>query len=114
VDFLSANLSGANLQTAILVNAGLEGAGLTGCRLYSASAWGVKLNRTKQQNLINTRESARDITETVSRWSDCGRRCRDHVGDTQCVGVVASSEHLHNSDQVIEWFGPLRSCVVEA
>jgi uncharacterized protein YjbI with pentapeptide repeats len=49
-----ANLSGANLITAILVDTDLTGADLTGCYVYGVSAWGLKLERAKQHNLIIT------------------------------------------------------------
>jgi uncharacterized protein YjbI with pentapeptide repeats len=57
-----ADLSAADLRAAILVNADLERVDLTGCRIYGASAWGVKLNRAKQQNLIITLPSEPEIT----------------------------------------------------
>jgi hypothetical protein len=49
-----ANLSRANLQVAVLVSADFTGADLTGCRVHGASAWNLKLERTKQQNLVIT------------------------------------------------------------
>ena len=49
-----ANLSGADLQEAILVNTDLTGADLTDCHIHGVSAWGVKLERAKQQNLVIT------------------------------------------------------------
>jgi hypothetical protein len=57
-----ANLSGANLQAAALVDTDLTGADLTGCRIYGASAWNLKLERTKQQNLVITPENEPEIT----------------------------------------------------
>jgi uncharacterized protein YjbI with pentapeptide repeats len=57
-----ANLSGAHLLSATLVNADLTGADLTGCRIYGVSAWGLKLERTKQQNLVITPENEPEIT----------------------------------------------------
>jgi hypothetical protein len=47
-----ANLRGANLEAATLVGTDLTGADLTGCRIYGVSAWRLKLNETKQQNLV--------------------------------------------------------------
>src|SRR5262245_13333394 len=54
-----ANLSGAHLMRthlngAILVGTDLTDADLTSCRVYGVSAWRLKLERTKQQNLIIT------------------------------------------------------------
>jgi hypothetical protein len=42
--------------------ADLTGADLTGCRIYGVAAWSVELERTKQQNLIITREFEPEIT----------------------------------------------------
>jgi uncharacterized protein YjbI with pentapeptide repeats len=66
-DLSRANLSGAdlseaNLQTATLVETVLRGADLTGCRIYGVSAWGLKLERTKQQNLVLTHKDEPTVT----------------------------------------------------
>jgi len=67
-NFIRANLSGANLtgaslQAAILVDADFTDADLTGCRIYGIAAWGLKLERAKQQNLLIARSSDEpDIT----------------------------------------------------
>ena len=58
-----ADLSEASLQGAILVDTDLTGADLTGCHIHGVSAWGLKLDeRTKQQNLVITREDEPVIT----------------------------------------------------
>jgi hypothetical protein len=57
-----ADLSGADLQFATLVEADLTDADLTGCRIYGIYAWGLKLERAKQQNLLTTRVGEPDIT----------------------------------------------------
>jgi hypothetical protein len=44
------------------VNTDLTGADLTGCHIYGVSAWGLKLERAKQQNLIITRPREPEIT----------------------------------------------------
>src|SRR5262249_16528730 len=49
-----ANLSGINLQLATLVATDLTGADLTGSYIHGVSAWDLKLERTKQQNLVIT------------------------------------------------------------
>jgi hypothetical protein len=49
-----ANLISTSLNGAILVDADLTDADLTGCRIYGVSAWRLKLERTKQQNLVIT------------------------------------------------------------
>lgn len=58
-DFYFANLQGVNLKDADLtfanlVGANLEGAILTNCKIYGISAWGVKLDKTEQSNLVIT------------------------------------------------------------
>jgi hypothetical protein len=70
--FLGSNLSGANLSGAVLtggslafstlVNVNLTGADLTGCDVYGVSAWHLKLENAKQQNLIITPENEPEIT----------------------------------------------------
>ena len=57
-----ANLNGADLEAATLVDTGLTGADLTGCHIYGVSAWGLKLERTKQQNLVITPRDEPAIT----------------------------------------------------
>src|SRR5215831_16610167 len=47
-----ANLRGARLERATLIETNFSGADLTGCRIYGVSAWCLKLNETKQQNLV--------------------------------------------------------------
>ena len=49
-----ADLAGANLESAILMDADLTGADLTGCRTHGVSAWRLKLDGAKQQNLLIT------------------------------------------------------------
>ena len=66
--FLSgANLSGANLnnvdlRAAALLETNLTGADLTGCRIYGVSAWDLKVEGAKQQNLVITPENEPEIT----------------------------------------------------
>jgi len=63
VTFLSkADLSGADLQFATLVEANVTDADLTGCRVYGVSAWGLKLDGAKQQNLVITRGDEPTVT----------------------------------------------------
>ena len=57
-----ANLSEANLEGTVLLNTDLTGADLTGCRIYGVSAWGLKLERAKQQSLIITDHNEPEIT----------------------------------------------------
>jgi hypothetical protein len=61
---LNTNLSEANLSGAILIKADLRGArllntdltdaDLTGCHIFGVSAWGLKLEGTKQHDLVIT------------------------------------------------------------
>jgi hypothetical protein len=53
-DLSEADLRGANLLATTLVGTDLTGADLTGCRIYGVSAWRLKLERAKQQNLVIT------------------------------------------------------------
>jgi hypothetical protein len=61
-DLSEANLGWAQLNRATLVGTDLTLADLTGCRVYGVSAWGLKLERTKQQNLVITPLDAPEIT----------------------------------------------------
>jgi hypothetical protein len=47
----AADLFGADLEHAAMVETFLSGADLTGCRIYGISAWNLKLEATKQQNV---------------------------------------------------------------
>jgi uncharacterized protein YjbI with pentapeptide repeats len=68
----AANLHGANLNAAILRGADLQGsqlvdtdfrdADLTNCRIFGISAWLLKLEGAKQQNLVITHEGEPEIT----------------------------------------------------
>jgi Pentapeptide repeats (8 copies) len=58
-----ANLYRADLQAATLVGTDFSGAELNDCRIYGVSAWRLKLDsRTKQQNLVITRQDEPEIT----------------------------------------------------
>jgi uncharacterized protein YjbI with pentapeptide repeats len=57
-----ANLGGADLWAVTLVDTDLTGADLTGCRIYGVSAWNLKLERTKQQNLVITKVDEPTVT----------------------------------------------------
>jgi uncharacterized protein YjbI with pentapeptide repeats len=67
-DLMRANLNGADLRSAKLANTSLthtdlRNADLTGCIVYGVSAWDVKLEGTKQQNLVITVPS--DVLEGI-------------------------------------------------
>jgi uncharacterized protein YjbI with pentapeptide repeats len=55
-------VSPANLQRATLVDADLTAADLTGCHIYGVSAWRLKLEKTKQQDLVITPGNEPTIT----------------------------------------------------
>jgi uncharacterized protein YjbI with pentapeptide repeats len=57
-----ANLRGADLTGALLVGTNLTGADLTGCRVYGISAWNLKLEGAKQQDLVITPDDEPAIT----------------------------------------------------
>jgi uncharacterized protein YjbI with pentapeptide repeats len=61
-DLSKAKLSEALLQAATLVETDLRGADLSGCRIHGVSAWGLKLDGAKQQDLVITRENEPEIT----------------------------------------------------
>jgi hypothetical protein len=46
----------------MLVNTDLTGADLTGCRIHGISAWRLKLDGAKQQNLVITPENEPTVT----------------------------------------------------
>ena len=49
-----AHLAGANLNEATLIDTDLTDADLTGCRIFGISAWRLKLEGAKQNNLVIT------------------------------------------------------------
>jgi Pentapeptide repeats (8 copies) len=61
-DLSEAKLGQATLYGAQLVDTNLTGADLTGCRIFGVSAWDLKLEGTKQQNLVITRWGEPEIT----------------------------------------------------
>jgi hypothetical protein len=61
-DLSKADLSYADLTLTNLVQTNLTRADLTNCRIYGVSAWGVKLEEAKQQNLVITTDGEPEIT----------------------------------------------------
>jgi uncharacterized protein YjbI with pentapeptide repeats len=61
-NFSGANLSGGQLIAARLVETDLTSADLTGCHIYGSSAWNLKLEGTKQQDLVITRPEESTVT----------------------------------------------------
>jgi uncharacterized protein YjbI with pentapeptide repeats len=78
-----ANLSGADLQAAILVNTDLTGADLTACHIYGISAWNLKLEGTKQQNLL------------ITRWDEPAITV-DNIEVAQFVYLLLHNEKIRN------------------
>ncbi len=61
-DLRKANLSDANLMYSALVQTNLKEATLTGCSIYGISAWSLRLEGAKQQNLNISNEEDPAIT----------------------------------------------------
>jgi|SRR6267142_898799 len=61
-DLSGADLYAADLNRATLVHTNLSGADLTGCHIYGISAWNLKLEGTKQQDLVITHWTEPEIT----------------------------------------------------
>jgi hypothetical protein len=61
-DLRDAVLVGAALTLAYFIGTNLENADITGCHVYGVSAWGVKLEGARQQNLIITDAGQPTIT----------------------------------------------------
>jgi len=57
-----AELTGADLQASTLMKTDFTAADLSGCHVYGVSAWGLKLDGTKQQNLVITDTDEPEIT----------------------------------------------------
>jgi hypothetical protein len=79
------NLCGAVLEGAALVDVDLTGADLTGCRVYGVSAWSLKLERTKQQNLVITPTFRDEPTVTV-----------DNIGVAQFIYLLLHNEKIRD------------------
>jgi hypothetical protein len=52
----------AGIAGVILLETNFTDADLTGCSVHGVSAWGLKLERTKQQNLVITPRDEPEIT----------------------------------------------------
>jgi hypothetical protein len=76
-------LSGADLSGAGLVMADLTDADLTGCRVYGVSAWDLKLDKAKQQNLLITGVNQPAITV-------------DNIEVAQFVYLMLRNEKIRN------------------
>lgn len=61
-DLAGANLSATDLSGAVLIRTNLERAVLTGCKVYGISAWSLKLDGAKQNDLVITPYSQPIIT----------------------------------------------------
>ena len=92
-NLIEADLREADLRFAVLVGTDLTNADLTGCRVYAISAWDVKLEGAKQQNLI--------ITETDEP--------RITVDDME---VVSFSQLFLHGEKILGLFDALTSKIV--
>ena len=61
-DLIEANLIEADLRAATLIDTDLTDADLTDCRIFGVSAWRLKLEGAKQQNLVITAGDEPEIT----------------------------------------------------
>jgi len=61
-DLRNAKLAGSNLEGSNFSGADLRGADLTGCYVYAISAWNVRLEGSKQKDLVITPEGEPEIT----------------------------------------------------
>jgi hypothetical protein len=59
---LPRRINGADLSGATLIDTDLTAADLTGCRIFGISAWRLKLEGAKQQNLVITDKGESEIT----------------------------------------------------
>jgi uncharacterized protein YjbI with pentapeptide repeats len=80
-NLVEANLSGADLGFADLVWTNLTGADLTGCQILGVSAWNLKLERAKQQDLVITGPGEPAITV-------------DNIEVAQCIYFLLHNEKM--------------------
>jgi hypothetical protein len=105
----NANLRGAILDYAVLVDTNLSGADLTGCHIYGISAWDLKLEGTKQQNLVITKQNRPEITV-------------DNIEVAQFIYILLNNEKIrHVIDTItskvvliLGRFSPERKAVLDA
>jgi hypothetical protein len=71
-----------------MLNADLTGADLTGCHVHGVSAWGLKLERTKQQNLVITPEDEPAITV-------------DNIEVAQFIYLLLNNQNIKNAVDTI-------------
>src|SRR5262245_45378214 len=82
-DLSGASLIGADLRAAILIDTNFSGADLTGCHVHGVSAWGLKLERTKQQNLVIATKDEPKITV-------------DNIEVAQFIYLMASNQKVRD------------------
>jgi uncharacterized protein YjbI with pentapeptide repeats len=105
-----ANLSGINLQLAILVETDLTGADLTGSYIHGVSAWDLKLERTKQQNLVITSTSSGEPKVAVDNIEVAqfvylllhNEKIRDVIDTVGKKGVLLLGRFTENRIQILE------------
>jgi hypothetical protein len=105
-----ANLSGADLFAATLLDTDLTGADLTGCRIYGISAWDLKLEGAKQQNLLITPEDEPEIT--VDNIGGTSRRQREFAMFADLQGRYHWVLTIHRYDSQAQLIAELGEKVI--
>jgi uncharacterized protein YjbI with pentapeptide repeats len=62
VNLTNSDMKGADLSGAIFIGTELKNADISGCRVYGISAWDLKTENLKQDNLIITKNDEPEIT----------------------------------------------------
>jgi pentapeptide repeat protein len=103
-----AKLSGADLRGASLVKTNLDGADVTGCRIYGISAWALKLDNTKQQDLVITHEDEPEITVDNLEVAQFiylmlnNRKIRDVIDTVTSKAVLILGRFTHERKAVLD------------
>jgi hypothetical protein len=90
------------------VNSDLSGADLTGCRIYGVSAWRLKLERAKQQNLIITDFDEPTVTVDNIEVAQFiylmlnNQKVRDVIDTITSKAVLILGRFTHNRKAVLD------------
>jgi uncharacterized protein YjbI with pentapeptide repeats len=107
-DFTGADLRKANLRITNAVETNFTNADLTGCRVYGISAWGVKLDGAKQQNLVITEEGEPEIAVDSIETAQFvylllhNQKIRDVIDTIGKKGVLLLGRFTEGRIQVLE------------
>ncbi|MCK1719900.1 pentapeptide repeat-containing protein [Bradyrhizobium sp. 141] len=85
-----ANLNNADLSGAKLLKTDLTDTDITGSRVYGVSAWDLKLDRAKQQNLVITRKE---------KWPGAGTEPEitvDNIEVAQFIYLMLSNQKIRD------------------